>query len=91
MKYSSRKETIFKGIKELTEYLVFLRNATDDSFFFADISDMNQKAALIVEDFPSDTVTEVNGQGILQIFSYSDLEETTKFRELLQNASPFTQ
>lgn len=88
VKYSSRKETIFKGIKELSEYLCFIR-AANGEYVFQDPKKMQQRAALVIKAFPADSSSPTNNSDtVFPLLSYADIENG-KLTTFLQASGVF--
>lgn len=91
VKYSSRKETIFKGVKELSEYLCFLRDE-QEKYVFQNRKEMRQRAALIIEAFPSEGLSlPIDPETVISILSYTDIKEGGKIAHFLRESGIFAQ
>lgn len=90
VKYSSRKETIFTGVKELSEYPCFLQEKAQGKYVFENRGDMLNRAALIIEAFPRERAPlPIDQSGEITLLSYEDIEERDKLTKFLRASSIF--
>lgn len=83
VKYSSRKETVERGVEELLGYLAFLRDDEELVFEEPEIFGGGWNGVLVVQDIEDQQTKPVEDQSLVRIMQASELE--SKLEDVVTN------
>lgn len=84
VKYSSRRETIQRGIKETLEYLAFLRQGDELVHGNSNVFGSGWNGVLVTRDIETRETAEIEDQRLLRILQASELE--TELQNVVERA-----
>lgn len=89
VKYSTRQETVERGIEELLEYLAFLRDDQELVFDEPDIFGSGWNGVLAVDDIDDERTASLDEQRLVKILQASELETKleTIVSEMMENST----
>lgn len=92
VKYSSRQETVERGVEELLEYLAFLRDDEELVFDEPDIFGTGWNGVLAIQDIDDEETAPLEEQRLVKILQASELETEleTILGEMLEGSAAST-